>query len=157
MAASQPTFQQQGATPASRMEEKHEKHEKGEKGEKNEKGEKGEGGGFLGALVGGSILIWLGVTFYLEQNGYLRSDIWWAYFLTGIGAILILQGVVFYTRGHRGFGSVIGGAVLVFIGLSAIATSTVNLATEFWPLLIVAMGVFVLAGGITSRRRAPRP
>jgi len=52
-----------------------EKGEKGEKREKNEKEEKGGRGSLLGAAVGGLILIWLGVSFYLEENGYLPGDI----------------------------------------------------------------------------------
>ena len=152
--AAQPGTQQ---PPRAGRGEKSEKNEKQEKHEKNEKGEKGGSGGFLGAVVGGLILIWLGVTFFFQQNGYLPSDVWWAYFLSGIGVILILQGVVIYSRGHRGLGSMIGGAVLLLIGMSAIATTQFSFPTTLWPLFLVAVGVFVLFAGITSRRRVPAP
>ncbi|MDA4124083.1 MAG: zinc-ribbon domain-containing protein [Thaumarchaeota archaeon] len=134
-----------------------EKGEKHEKHEKNEKGEKGAGSSMLGASVGGSILIWLGVTFFLEQNGYLGSNIWWAYFVSGLGLILILRGAVLYSQGHRGLGSLIGGAVITFIGLSAIADSQLNLSTRFWPLFLVALGLFVVFAALASRRRVPAP
>jgi hypothetical protein len=137
--------------------QRHEKHEKGEKHEKNEKAEKGGGGGMLGPVVGGLVIIWLGTTFYLEQNGYLASDIWWAYFLSGIGVILILEGVVIYSRGHIGLGPVVGGAVLLFAGVSSIATSNFRFQTQLWPLFLVGIGVLVLVGGIFSRRRVPAP
>lgn len=153
-AAPQPGAQQPST---SRRGEKAEKREKQEKHEKEEKGEKGSSGGMLGAVVGGLILIWLGTTFFLEQNGYLASNIWWAYFIAGVGVILILQGVVVYSRGHWGLGPTVGGAVLIFVGLSSIASVQLSFGTRLWPLLLVALGVFVLFVGIASRRRVPAP
>lgn len=146
-------------TPPRRYEYRHEKQEKREKGEKQEKhekgekGEKGRSGDVTGALVGGLILIWLGVTFYLQQIGTISSNNWWAYFLFGLGAILILQGVIIYARGRHGMGPIIGGAILMFLGVAFITNATTNL----WPLILVIIGVAVIAGGITSRRRVPSP
>lgn len=137
--------------------ERREKAEKHEKQEKREKNEKGSGSGMLGALVGGLILIWLGVTFFLEQNGYLRADIWWAYFLAGLGVILILQGLVIYSRGRTGLGPMIGGIILAFIGFGTIVARQYNVTEQFWPLLLVALGVFVIVAGVASRRRVPTP
>ena len=68
---------------------------------KHEKNEKGRGGDITGPLTGGLILIWLGVTFFLQQNGYIASDNWWAYFLTGIGAILIIQGAMRFAKSRN--------------------------------------------------------
>ncbi|MDA4128402.1 MAG: zinc-ribbon domain-containing protein [Thaumarchaeota archaeon] len=137
--------------------EKREKNEKREKHEKSEKGEKGRSGDLTGPVVGGLILIWLGVTFYLEQIGYLSSSIWWAYFISGLGAILVFQGVLMYSRGRRGTGPVIGGAILIFLGLTSIANYQFNFQGDFWPLILVALGVAVIVGGISSRRRVPSP
>jgi len=148
-------FQVGGQTPT-RM-EKREKAEKHEKHEKSEKGEKGQGGGMIGAVVGGFILIWLGVTFFLEQNNYLPGDVWWAYFLSGVGAILILQGVLLYSRGRIGAGPIIGGAFALLIGLNFIAAVKFNFTDQLWPLILVALGVFVLVAGVASRRRVPSP
>jgi hypothetical protein len=157
-AAGPVSFQQGTQAPGTVVRgEKAEKHEKHEKREKREKGEKGERGGLLGAMMGGLILIWLGLTFFLDQNGYLAHDIWWAYFLLGVGAILILQGVVLYSRGRVGLGPLIGGSIIVFVGLDAIAAVQLNFSERFWPLIIVVLGVFVLVGGVASRRRVPKP
>ncbi len=134
-----------------------EKGEKHEKREKREKGEKSGGGGTLSAVVAGLILIWLGTTFFLEQNGYLASDIWWAYFISGVGIVLVLEGVVIYTRGHIGLGPLIGGAILLFGGLSAITTNNYRYESQLWPLVIVVIGAIVLITGITFRRRVPTP
>jgi hypothetical protein len=138
--------------------ERAEKYEKQEKREKSEKGEKGStAGGMLGALIGGLILIWLGATFFLEQNGYLPTSDWWAYFVAGVGAILVLEGVVIYSEGRRGFGPVIGGAILLLIGLSSISAYQLRLEANLWPLLLVALGVVVILGGLAARRRVPAP
>jgi lysylphosphatidylglycerol synthetase-like protein (DUF2156 family) len=107
--------------------------------------------------VGGLLLIWLGITFFLEQNGYLASDIWWAYFVAGIGVILIVYGAALYTRGRPGLGPVIGGFILVLIGLSTIAAVSLSFAAKFWPLILVVLGFLVLATGLAARRRVPRP
>jgi len=111
----------------------------------------------LGAIVAGLILIWLGITFFMEQNGYLPSDIWWAYFISGVGIVLVLDGVVIYSRGHIGLGPVIGGALLMFGGLSAITTNNYTFQSQLTPLVIVAIGVIVLVTGVAFRRRVPKP
>ena len=148
-----------GAPPPQQPHEwqRHEKGEKHEKREKNEKGEKSAHGGMLGPIVGGLVLIWLGVTFFLEQNGNLPSEIWWAYFIAGIGIILIFEGAYVYSRGHVGIGPMIGGAFLIFAGLSAITTNNYTIPSQLGALVIVVMGVLVLIVGLTFRRRVPAP
>ena len=69
--------------------EKDEKHEKDEKGEKGEKGEK-QGYGFLGPLIGGLILVFLGVAFWLELTGVLSARYMWSFFLLLIGFVIII-------------------------------------------------------------------
>jgi hypothetical protein len=134
------------------------RNEKGEKGEKNEKGgekgEKGSGGrAIIGPLIGGGILIWLGITFYLQQIGYVSGN-WWALFILGIGVLLVLQGLLFYGRSHRPFyGPFIGGGILIIIGLS----SYYNSIDSLWPLILVVIGIAVLASAFGYRRRTPPP
>jgi hypothetical protein len=75
---------------------RHEKEqEKGEKHEKQEKGEKGEKHeyGFLGPLVGGLILIFLGVTWWLGMNQAFDWRLLWALFLLMVGIVIILAAV----------------------------------------------------------------
>jgi hypothetical protein len=152
------TAPQPGAQPSVvRRGERAEKHEKQEKHEKSEKGEKGAGGPMLGTVVGGLILIWLGVSFFLEQNGYVPSDIWWAYFVLGAGVILVLYGIAIHSSRGIGFGPMIGGAIIILIALSTIATNQFRFEASFWPLLLVALGVLVVLAGFASRRRVPAP
>jgi hypothetical protein len=132
------------------------RYEKGEKEEKHEKREKREKGRdeILGPLIGGSILIWLGLTFYYQTIGYLSSSIWWAYFVGGIGVILIGAGLATAIRGNRAYyGYLIGGAVLFLVGFAEIQGGWQNL----WPLFIVVIGVAVIVGGVLGRRRSPTP
>lgn len=128
--------------------------EKNEKREKNEKNEKGRGGSITGPIVGALILIWLGISFYLQEIGVFPSGDWWAFFIAGIGIIIIIQGVVRYLEyGGPYFGSVIGGAVLFIIGLSFINNFWGNL----WPLILVVIGVALLVSAFRGRRNRPVP
>jgi hypothetical protein len=130
------------------------RHEKEEKREKNEKNEKGRGGDITGAVTGGLILIWLGVTFFLSENNYFPAGNWWAYFLMGIGAILIIQGVLRYGMSRRPFiGSFIGGAIIFIIGLAFAQ----NFSVDLWPLFLVAIGVVILLSAVVGRQRRPAP
>ncbi|NWF86657.1 zinc ribbon domain-containing protein [Candidatus Bathyarchaeota archaeon] len=72
--------------------EKTEKHEKEEKGEKAEKHEKREFA-FIGPLIGGLVLIFLGFMFYLQVSGLLGREIAWATFLIIVGIIVIVAGI----------------------------------------------------------------
>lgn len=75
--------------PALQRAEKAEKHEKREKREKTEKYEKREFG-VIGPLIGGLILIFLGLMFYLQVTGFLGRGVASALFLIIIGIIIIV-------------------------------------------------------------------
>ncbi len=137
--------------------EKQEKQEKHERQEKAEKNEKGSPANRLYALVGGAVLIWLGITWYLQQAGYLPSDIWGDYFLAGVGVILILDGIVIYSRRGAGLAPLAGGACALVLGAGAIVARQFNFSQDVWPLVIVALGVCVIILGVSARRRAPKP
>lgn len=71
-----------------KTEEKSEKHEKNEKSEKHEKNEYG----FMGPLIGGVILLFIGAALYLGTTGY-NVAILWALFFVLIGVLIILGGI----------------------------------------------------------------
>ena len=75
--------------------EKSEKEEKRGQPEKTEKGEKHEKRqfGFMGPLIGGLILIFLGLTSYFAVTGLIDQRILWAFFFVIIG-VLIIVGVI---------------------------------------------------------------
>jgi hypothetical protein len=132
-----------------------EKSEKNEKGEKSEKGEKGRGGDIVGAIFGGGILIWLGITFWLGQIYPVSWANWWAFFIAGIGALLIILGVLRAAMKGSTYefsGFFIGGAILMIIGL-AFAYG----ATLYWPYIVILLGILVIAVAVLARMRTPRP
>ena len=81
-------------------EEKYESREKREKGEKRENREKGEFG-FIGPLIGGLILIFLGLAFYLERTGVIAAPYLWAFFFVIVGVIIIFAAIYGSIMTHR--------------------------------------------------------
>jgi len=73
-------------------EEKREKEEKQEKAEKTEKYEKREFG-YVGPLIGGVILIFLGTMAYLAAIGYIHVRNWGPAFMIMIGIIILVFGL----------------------------------------------------------------
>lgn len=135
--------------------ERHEKHEKQEKHEKGEKQEKGRGD-LAGAITGGLVLILLGILLYYATVGttVVTFGNFWQYFIIGMGAILILQGLIRFAERKTFFvGSFIGGIVLMLIGLVFVSTNNFTI----WPLILVVLGVAAIASAFSARRRAPSP
>jgi cation transport ATPase len=94
------------APQAPRRNEKAEKHEKREKQEKREpegaeKHEKGEYG-FIGWLIGGLILIFIGAMAFLNIHyHFVTSTVGWALFLLVIGVIIIIAAIYFATTARK--------------------------------------------------------
>ena len=131
------------------MQEKDEKH--GEKEEKNweEKWRRDP----LSGIVWASILIWAGLVLLVDNLGFLarfeRLDAWAVIFI-GAG-LIVLAGVVVrllvpaYRRAVTG--TLILGFILIAIGLENLLSWNV-----IWPLILIALGVFVLVRGLIWRR-----
>jgi uncharacterized membrane protein YvbJ len=79
-----------------RRNEKSEKDEKNEKDGRNEKSEKHEkhGYSFLGPLIGGLVLIFIGLTSYLQITQAIDTKMMWAFFFVIVGVIIIVGGIV---------------------------------------------------------------
>jgi cation transport ATPase len=142
-----------------KYQEKHEKHERGEKHEKHEKHEKGEkmekGGraGWVASVFAGIIIIWLGLSIALALTHYITD--WWAYFLMGLGVILIIEGFILAMRRSHFYpfiGFFIGGATVFLIGLGDAFKPI-----YFWSYFLIVIGIVIIAMAIFGRRRAPRP
>ncbi len=98
--AEQPTAQP--ARPPTYRHEKDEKSEKGEKREKSEKREKHEYA-FIGPLIGGLILIFLGAMAYLSIANVVQRRVWIALFFILIGIVIIfgaIYGAMLASRRH---------------------------------------------------------
>jgi uncharacterized membrane protein YvbJ len=68
------------------------RREKEEKGEKREKHEKRQYS-FIGPLIGGLILIFIGLTSYLEITGLAERRVVWAFLFVLIGLVIIIGAV----------------------------------------------------------------
>jgi len=134
--------------------EKEEKQEKEEKS-RDEKDEKDQDEKWkrdpLGRVIFGLIVIAVGVMFLLATQDIISWRDWWAYFLLALGGIFIFEVLVrsvmpAYRRPV--FGKLIAGLVLVAIGASNIYGPV-----SWWPLIIIAVGVFFLFSGLFRVRK----
>jgi len=132
-----------------KKDEKEEKHE--EKEEKNweEKWRRDP----LSGIVWAGILIWAGLVLLADNLSLLarfeRLEAW-AIILLGAGLILLLEVAVrllvpAYRRAVTG--SVILGLVLIGVGLGELLSWDV-----VWPLILIAVGVFILFRALIWRR-----
>jgi len=100
-------------------------------------------------ITGGLILILLGVLFLMSEMGRVSWTDWWAYFLVGLGAIFLLEGLIraFSAEGRRSAGGrLVAGLILVVIGGSHLIGFE-----EWWPLVLIAVGVGVLISALVKK------
>lgn len=105
-----------------------------------------------GPFIGGSILIWLGLSLFLAQSGTISWAIWWAYFMVGLGAILIAFGFIRKRIGatpQDASGMVTGGLVVSMIGIFFVIASIINFGA-MWPFLLVAIGLIIIVVALVS-------
>lgn len=101
-------------------------------------------------ITGGLIIILLGVVFLLTTLDTISWADWWAYFLFGLGVILILDGLIRISSParHPSTGKFIGGSILIIIGASHIFGFV-----TWWPLILIAVGVILV---VSSLRKVVR-
>ncbi len=107
-----------------------------------------------GPLFGGGVLIALGVSFWLATSGAISWAIWWAYFLGGLGILLVLLGIS-NARSGKDSGPITGGVVLLAIGVIAIIAWNYSISS-WWPLALIALGFVVILSAALGRRIARR-
>ncbi|MGA9049712.1 MAG: DUF5668 domain-containing protein [Dehalococcoidia bacterium] len=101
------------------------------------------------AVFAGLLLILLGVLLFMASQGIVPWDKWWQLFLIGLGLILLIDVLFRYLQDKaHGFqtGKIIAAVVLIVIGVVFIIS-----AVNWWPLILVAVGVAILIGGLTRR------
>jgi hypothetical protein len=100
-------------------------------------------------LTGGLILILLGVLFLLAEMGRVSWADWWAWFLVGLGAIFLLEALLRTSsaEGRRGIsGRLAAGLILAIIGGSYLIGFM-----EWWPLVLIAVGIVVLVSAFLKK------
>lgn len=100
-------------------------------------------------ITGGLILILLGVLFLMSEMDKVSWTDWWAYFLVGLGAIFIIEALLraFSVEGRRSAGGrLVAGLILAVIGGSHLIG-----LEEWWPLILIAVGVGVLISAFIKK------
>ncbi len=100
-------------------------------------------------VFAGLVLILLGVLLFLENQGIVASDVWWQYFIIGLGVIFLIDGLVrFGQEGHRGsiWGRLTVGLILIGIGIVFVIG-----LTNWWPMILIAVGVVIVLAGLLRR------
>jgi hypothetical protein len=93
-------------------------------------------------VTGGLILILLGILFLLSEMDKISWSDWWAYFLVGLGAILLIEALLraFSPDSRRAIGGrLVAGPILIVIG----ASHLIGLE-HWWLLILIVVGVGVL-------------
>lgn len=137
--------------PVRRRDEKDEKDETDEKDEKDEKREDDQ----AGALVGGLVVVWLGVSFALRNLGYYPWADMGGVFLLGLGVILILRGLWAYSKTgvlDQGFGYVVGGGFVALLGAGIVYN-----IRDLWPFFVIGLGAVLVLRALMVWDRNPRP
>jgi PAS domain S-box-containing protein len=90
----------------------------------------------------GLLLILIAILLYLNKQNVIGIDNWWQFFIIGLGAVFLIQGLVYLASPQtRPFiwGRLIPGLILLFLGLSFVLGMSV-----WWPLALVAVGLVIL-------------
>ena len=112
----------------------------------------------IGPVIGALVLIWLGVVLLAMQNPEMIrlpfSISWdnvWAFFLVGLGALLILEALlrVIFPAPRRIVGPLIWGIIFLVIGIAGLFPGMG--VEKLWPLALIAGGLGLLLTNILRR------
>jgi hypothetical protein len=100
----------------------------------------------------GLFLILVGGLFLAGNKGWLDQGSVWSYFAIGLGTILVIGFFVRYfgilANRWSGVVDLIAGLALVLIGIASLYGFG-----DWWPLVLLAIGIGILVKGIVNRKR----
>lgn len=104
----------------------------------------------LSRIMGGLVLIMLGASFLLANQGVIGWGRWWEYFLIGLGLVFIIDWAIRYFTGERPVlsGKLITGIILTNVGFVFLTNFGI-----FWPVILIIVGLVVLLAGVLRNRR----
>lgn len=88
----------------------------------------------------GLVLIWLGVSFFLQNQGVIPAHDWWKYFVIGLGVTFIVDSWAQYGLSHAGLtrGRIVAGLILITVGAAFL------MGGNWWPLVLIVVGLVIL-------------
>jgi hypothetical protein len=95
-------------------------------------------------LFPGLLLIVLGVLLFAATRDWISWDIWWKYFLIGLGVVFLIDAGVHYLNSdsrHAFNGKIVPGVILIFVGIAFLYGFD-----QWWPAVLIAGGVAILLG-----------
>lgn len=123
------------------------RNEKEEKQEKDEKHRRDP----LGGAIFGLIVIAVGVLFLLASQDKIDWGDWWAYLLTAIGCIFIIEVIlrsIMPAFRRPVFGKLLAGLILIAIGASNIYGWG-----SWWPLIVIGAGILILFNALFRQKK----
>ena len=107
-------------------------------------------GDSLSAVFSGLIVILVGVLFLLVTQDYLRWGDWWAYLLTGIGIIFVIEVIVRQTLPQ--YRCPIAGRLIAGLVLIAVGAGHIYGLRHWWPLIVIVVGFVIMFMGFKRLR-----
>jgi hypothetical protein len=99
----------------------------------------------------GLFLILVGVLFLADNRGLLQEGRGWSYFVIGIGGIFVIGFFVQFfgaaVNRWSGIGGLVAGLALISVGIAFL-----NGFGDWWPLVLVAVGVAFLFRGLWQQK-----
>jgi chromate transport protein ChrA len=103
----------------------------------------------LSDIFGGLIVLVVGLSFFLAANNIISWDKWWAYLLTFLGVIFVLDAVI---RNLKLKDRLIGGRFITGIILFSIGLAFAVSLKNWWPLILIVVGLLIIIKGIVNHK-----
>jgi CHASE2 domain-containing sensor protein len=103
----------------------------------------------LSDIFGGLIVLAIGLSFFLAANNVISWDKWWAYLLIFLGVVFIIEAII---RNTSLKDRLIGGRFIAGIILFSIGFSFALSLKNWWPLILIAVGLLIIIKGILSHK-----
>lgn len=108
------------------------------------------------AWIGGGLLILLGFIFLAENFGFPLPDNWWAVFVLIPAVIAFNTAWTIYRRNNRQVtaaarGALVSGLILTALALALFFDFDFG---KYWPVILIALGVAVIAGNLWRKPRS---